>query len=231
MSITAAVSLLLLPFAAIDSSQSPVEPEPADRARIESLRPSTVASGGPRWSIGVGVAFFDVLTMYKEAFLSDWSLFGKVASPTVATSLERALSDRTWLAVDLSAAFERVNSDSSSSAGHQPQNRHRRLSMEFGVRHILNRPGAPVDVSVMALAGGWVEDFLRDSSTSLTQWSAGVSGGIAIDRQLVPGLTVRVASPVIAASYLSIKGTYATRGKGFSTALQLAPRLELRLSF
>lgn len=223
MSITAAVSLLLLPFAAMDSSQTPVQPEPADRARMESLRPSTAAPG-PRWSIGVGVAFFDLLTVQQWAALPDWTPFGKLASPTVATSLERALSDRTWLAVDLSAAFERVNS--------QPQNRHRRLSTEFGVRHILNRPGAPVDVSVMALAGGWVEDFLRDSSTSLTQWSAGVSGGIAIDRQLVPGLTVRVASPVIAASYLSIKGTYASqRGEGFSTALQLAPRLELRLSF
>lgn len=223
MLLVAAVSLLL-PLGALESSAT----------SSESVEPVSA----PSWSIGAGLSF---------GGLSGWiltppvtGLTGLISAPTsvapgVTTSLERSLSERLWLLVGLSGAIATSKRDSGSSTS-------RGISGQVGVRYVLTRPGAMADVSVLALLNGGLDDLSLSSADSpagslrgTSNWNVGLSGGLAVERQLASGLSVRIATPLISAGYSRGKITYVdaadVRTTGFSAGLVLAPRLELRLTF
>ncbi len=71
-----------------------------------------------------------------------------------------------------------------------------------GMRRILTRAGAPVDVSVLVLAEAGVVDADQrfvylgsETRQDVTSWLAGAGAGVAVDRELTGGLSLRVASP------------------------------------
>lgn len=225
MLLVVAVSLLL-PLGALESSPP----------SSESVEPVSA----PSWSIGAGLSF---------GGLSGWSLTPPVTgltgltglsvltsvAPGVTTSLERSLGERLWLLVGLSGAIATSQRDAGSSTS-------RGISGQIGVRYVLTQPGAMADVSVLALLNGGLDDLSLSSANlaagsvrGASNWSIGLSGGLAVERQLASGLSVRIATSLISAGYSRGKITYVDAADvmttGFSAGLVLAPRLELRMAF
>jgi hypothetical protein len=99
-----------------------------------------------------------------------------------------------------------------------------------------------VEVSLLLLAEAGVADAdvhfvggATEQRQDATAWVAGVNAGIAVDRVLAGGLSLRVASPLLGASYtwerLDEPGQPRREGSGLHASALLAPRLELRLAF
>jgi hypothetical protein len=163
--------------------------------------------------------------------------------PAVSASLERRLSDRTWLVVGGNGTMQRFREDEAISSYSYPRDDSRYLAVTGGVRRILTRPGAVVQVSLVALGMAGVVDLDRryvdyygvSTSTAETSWYAGANAGIALDRELTDGLSLRVASPLLDATYSwsrrDVTGAARQHSSGLSVSALLAPRLELRLAF
>jgi hypothetical protein len=228
LSVTAALSLLLT---AADPSPSAAEP-PSENPSPQATQ-SPGAAREPAWSIGAG------LTFGQGGLSSLSSLTGLTTlAPGVSAFVEHQRGPRSFLVLDLSAAYQ-SSQYGSGSTGHV---RRRSVSADIGFRYLLTAPDAVVDVSVLALVNGGLSDSVSTVSGSLssqvlglTQWNLGVSGGFVVERKLVPGLFVRISTPVLYASYDRGKADYADLNtvttSGFGVGLRLAPRLELRLTF
>jgi hypothetical protein len=237
MSLTAAaLSLLVLPLGAIDASAS--QDRPVETPRAES----SAAAPAPSWSIGAGLG----LTCFAgPTFLSSaqsvWQ-FPTLAAPRVTTSLERALSARTWLIADVAASFQNLRGEGSASA---QSSRYSSIFADVGVRRVLTPASAPVEVSALALlVGGYRRgsytlpdgsDSTKVSDYSWSQWNVGVAGGVAVERHLIQNLSVRISTPILFAGYArnraSSPNSQDVSASGMTAGLQLAPRLDLRLAF
>jgi len=145
------------------------------------------------------------------------------------------LGERLWLLVGLSGAIATSQRDSGPSTS-------RGISGQIGTRYVLTRSGAIAEVSVLALLNGGFDDLSYSSANlaagwvrGMSNWNIGLSGGLAVERQLASGISVRIATPLISAGYSRGKITYVDAADvmttGFSAGLVLAPRLELRLTF
>jgi hypothetical protein len=211
----------------------------APLAAVAQTPPPTVAEATAAeadWSFGAGVSF--------GVFVSSASLGGLAAVstgvPVVAASLERRLSDRTWLVLGGAGAVSRDRV--AFTAYGEARADSRSLYLTAGVRRVLTRAGAPVDVSILALGEAGVADADQRSVLAgsealqeMTSWLAGASAGIAVDRELTGGLSLRVASPLLGVTYARSRyesaGQPAPTASSFSVRALLAPRLELRLAF
>jgi len=69
----------------------------------------------------------------------------------------------------------------------------------------------------------------------VTSWLAGANAGLAVERELTGRLSLRIASPLLGASYSRERveevGQPAQTARVFSIQAIIAPRLELRLAF
>jgi hypothetical protein len=76
-------------------------------------------------------------------------------------------------------------------------------SLDLGVRQRVTGRGAPVEVTILAVAeGGYGSsrgstDGPASLSTRQTSWALGGNVGLAVDRELTSGLTLRVATAAI----------------------------------
>jgi len=158
--------------------------------------------------------------------------------PGASAFLEHQRGPRSFLVLDLSGTYQSSQFESGSTGN----TRQRSLAADIGLRYLLTAPDAVVDVSVLALVNGSLSDSVNTISSGLSsqflgqsQWSLGVSGGLVVERKLVPGLFVRISTPVLYASYARSKVDYVNMSSdilsGFGVGLRLAPRLELRLAF
>lgn len=232
----AALSLLVLPLGAIDS------PAPQDRP-VETPRTEDPAAVlAPSWSIGAGLGLSYFAGSISSSSSQSISQFPMPTSPQVTTSLERALNARTWLAADVSASFQNLRGDGAASG---QSIRYSSLNVDVGIRRVLTRASAPVEVSALALLGGgygqnsyalpdsW--DSTKFNNVTVSQWNVGVAGGLAVDRRLTQGLSVRISTPVLFAGYARNKASYPSSpdlsASGLTAGLRLAPRLDLRLAF
>jgi len=219
----ALAALVFAPLVAVAQAPSPTAPE-ATRPEAE-------------WSFGSGVSF--------EVFgFSGSTLGGLIIAdvPVVTGSLERRLSGRTWLVLGGSGSVSRNRSDVPVDAVGFARDDARQFIVSGGVRRAITRVGAPVEVSGLILAeAGAVDAEQRFVSPGLerrqdmTSWLAGASVGIAVDRELTGGLSLRVASPLLGGRYTRSRveeaGQPDRTGSGLSVRALLAPRLELRLAF
>jgi len=120
------------------------------------------------------------------------------------------------------------------------------LSVSAGLRRVVTRPGAIVDVSLLAtVEGGYlheVEQFTTMApatgpATTDTRHQgnyAAVTGGIVVERELTDGLALRISTSLLAASWskVELKDDAGTRNATSGTvSVALAPFLELRLAF
>lgn len=233
---TAALSLLVLPLGAIDASAS--QDRPVETPRAES----SAAAPAPSWSIGagLGLTYFAGPTLLSSA-QSVWQ-FPTLATPQVTTSLERALSARTWLIADVAASFHNYRGEGSASA---QSIRYSSIFADVGVRRVLTPASGPVEVSALALLiGGYGRvsqtlpnwsDNAQISDSSSSQWNVGVAGGVAVERHLIQNLSVRISTPILFAGYARNKASSPSSQdmsvSGLTAGLQLAPRLDLRLAF
>jgi hypothetical protein len=66
-------------------------------------------------------------------------------------------------------------------------------------------------------------------------WGVGLTLGLAVERELTSGLSLRVATPLVGASWsrstLDSSADGLTTSEGGGASLILAPSLELRLAF
>jgi hypothetical protein len=152
------------------------------------------------------------------------------------------LSDRSWLFLNLSGGVARNRADVAEGDSGFTRLDQRGLTASVGVRHVLTRRTAPVEVSTLVGLHGGISDidehlqsFTTTRRTDSTTWFAGASAGISIERALTDGLALRLFSPLLFATYSH--GTVRSAGQptetstGASFAVQIRPQLELVLYF
>jgi hypothetical protein len=232
---TLALAALLFAPVLAAAHAPPTADSTAASSPAPAARPAADASA-PQWSLGGGVSYV-ILRLQSPVGSS-------LLEPSASASLEHRLSARTWLVVGAYGSVQRFRSDDPAVDSYGiPRNDSRQLALTLGVRRILTRPGAMVQVSLLALGEAGVGDADRrtvyfsgvSTSTDETTWNVGADAGIALDRELTDGLSLRVASPLLGARYswsvVDATGTARRHSSGFSVDALLAPRLELRLAF
>ncbi|BDG02128.1 hypothetical protein [Anaeromyxobacter oryzae] len=203
--------------------------------------PPTPVAAAPRadWNLGGGLGSGLFVSYFSSIPVP--SLVTELL-PVVTASLERRLSGRTWLAFGVSGAFSQRRDDVPAGATGPTRADVQQLFVTAGLRGVVTGSTAPVDVSILVLAEGGsihMDDRGLISGTETEQkttgWLAGAELGIAVDRELTSGLSLRVATPLIAATYsegrVETVGEPARSGTNFVARALIAPRLELRMAF
>jgi hypothetical protein len=190
-------------------------------------------SSPPRWSLGAGISTTYVYLLGSGAP----GFVGVGSSPSGHASLERRLSDSSWLVLGLDGTISDREQDA-AGGGEKSRQEYRRLALDLGVRRVVTRPGAVVDFSLLAVAMGGYQEQLRTGSTLPDQedssWYVGGNVGFAVDRELTEGLSVRIATPVAGVTWQKIRTKVSDEilnGHELTAGVFLAPRLELRLAF
>jgi hypothetical protein len=212
----------------------------------EAAQPGASSGGAtgsyePRWSIGAGVGWarsFSVVNALSQTgvILTDPSV------PQAIASLERAIGPRTWLVLGASGTIDRYRSDLPEGTTGVDKVDNRQFSLNVGVRQIVTSAGAPVDVSLVFLAEGGIADskgsWTGAFSGELDQWTTwqlGASGGLAVDRELTRGLSVRIGTPILGVAWTRSRTKVSDArdlwSSSFTAGLNLAPYAELRLAF
>jgi hypothetical protein len=203
-----------------------------------------------RWTIGAGVGFSQ-LVLISSSSASAVGLLGMGSAPIATFSLERRLGERTWLVFGGSGSVSHTDSDRpppvagvTFSALTTDESEGGALSI--GLRRVVTRPGALVDVSLQATVEGGTSHEHQEYTTVGTvippakngiryeSRYAAVTGGIAVERELTGGLAVRISTPLVGASWSRSErkddlGKTASRSMG--AFVTLSPRIELRLAF
>jgi hypothetical protein len=201
---------------------------------------SPAAPAAPRWSLGAGVISF-AGPLSSARFITTTNFVSPPSLPGAQASLERRLGDDTWLVLGVLGAVDRQRAEVPAGASGRTRFDQAVFGLDVGVRRLLTPRGAPLDVSLL-LAGnagvGHSREDLTFTTTTVqrqTTWGVGASAGIAVDRELVSNLSVRVATSLFAAGYTwgrtEVSGGGTGDGSSFAAGFQLAPSLELRLAF
>jgi hypothetical protein len=244
---------LLLPVLAI-AQPTPAEaaaPAPAAPAPAMALAPegtpatSAAPAEAATWNFGAGLSFAGVGTAYLayQGGSSQTAWYPSAFAPTA--SLERRLALRTWLAFGFNAAvgrqsYEPTSAGSSGSLDGDSQ----LLVLRAGVRQVVwSRSRFEVSVFALGEVGTIsLSSKYQQASGDLTEekwssWLVGASAEVSVDRELIPGLSVRLATPLLHAAWqsgewTSIGATTVTnKGHDLQVTAVLSPRLELRFAF
>lgn len=229
--------------AAVSTPAPATAPAPASAPATGGAPAPAPAAPLPQWSFGGGLSY-EVFQF--PASSSGLRMTGALV-PAAGASLERRLSERSWFVLGVSGSVWRDREDVPDGSAGYGRYDTRALSVTAGVRRAVSRAGAPVEVSVVVAALAGVNDgerrldsrYAAASTSSVTRdetsWSAGAQVGLALERELTDGLSVRVASPLLRASYSrgSIRetGKPDARSSAAGVTAALAPTLELRLQF
>ncbi len=194
-------------------------------------------SSSAGWSLGAGVS---TAVIYSSCSTSTGLICPSARGPSASASLERRLSDSSWLVVGFAGAIGDSRQDPIPDSSGGARWKERRLTVDIGLRRIVTGRGAPVEVSILALGeGGYDEasatlDGNAAGEQRFSSWLAGADVGLAIDRELVTGLTLRVATPLAGAWWQKTRQRLSgstVDGRSVDASVYLAPRLELRLAF
>jgi hypothetical protein len=240
VSLIASLLVAAAPAAAQETAERWV---PAEGAEETEAPPPPARPLPPRWSIGAGLGF--AIYDHAPTIFYAASTTPIARAPVVTTSVERRAGERSWLVFGVYGTMTRRDwGDAQTQAYQRTGDEFVEAALTLGLRQVLSPAGAPVDVSLLALAdGGYAHtEFLYADVTpgsTLTQrarsWLVGASLGIAVDRELAPGLLLRVASPLAgvrsARSRVDAPGLTAETTRELSVRALLAPSLELRVAF
>ncbi len=189
-------------------------------------------SSPPRWSVGAGVSTTYIYLLGSGSP----GLVGVGSSPSGYASLERRLTDASWLVLGLDGTISDREQDA-PGGGEKSRQELRQLALDLGVRRVVTRPGAVVDFSLLAMVMGGYYEQLRTSTLADQEdsaWYLGANVGFAVDRELTEGLSVRIATPVAGVTWQRIRTKTSgetLNGRELTAGVFLAPRLELRLAF
>ena len=193
------------------------------------------------WTLGAGLTLGELLVS------SSFGVSPLVASvPSVSASLERAISDRTWLVFGISAFGMReryeLPASAASSSGTLRDQDTAGGAAEFGFRGAVTPAAAIVSVSWLASFEAGFAHTARTFTSSAGDLSdrydvryVGGSVGLAVERTLGERLAVRLATPLARVQYGTTEARPQmgdiTKGTLSGVALVIAPRLELRVAF
>lgn len=205
-------------------------------ARADGTATGDTARTAPTWSLGGGLVWERLAVFPSNTTTPLASVL--VAVPGALGLLERRVTERSWVFLDVSAFVQRYRADVDPNSSGWTRLDERRLGLSFGVRTPVTRAGAPVEVSFVGSLNGSVSDGeqRRTSFGSQTReddrsWSAGANAGIAVQRELTEGLALRVATPILFGSYgswrASAPGQPTRRSTSVTVGVDLAPQLEL----
>jgi len=198
----------------------------------------------PSWSLGGGVTLFQVTTTASVTFPQRNPVQGSPV--TAVASLERRVGDRTWLVLGVAGAFSRVRPGDEAAQVPTTTQDQRLVDVMAGIRRVVTREHAPVELSIVALAeggGGKAEqttDFnaFAQPASSVTQSLLVLGGslGIAVERELLESLAVRLATTFAQVQWTRVRTSVsglptATTTTALGAGVSFAPRLELRLAF
>ncbi len=228
-------------------SAAPVAAAPAPTSAARAAAPSA-----PAWSIGAGVGFSSAFLVGTPSFPSPLTgvYLAPPMVPVAAASLERRISGRSWLVLGVSGSFAHESQDVPPDRAGVKKSDSYALALSAGVRRVLTPAGAPVDVSILALAQAgatrWKGDAAEydygvspvavvDTSVDEWGWRAGGSLGLAVDRTLTGSLSLRLSTPLVGAWYTrtttKATGHPTLDGDEVAASFVIAPSLELRLAF
>jgi len=220
---------------------------PAAHAQAAEAPPAAAAPAADPtapWSVGAGVG-------WGAVYGSSYAYLGSLATspptaPTVRASLERAVAPGWWLELGFTGSASRLRGEKADasaliSAGAYTRDDQVLAAVNLGARHALTRPGAPVCVSMdLALVAGYyashVDLTLVETVTSRSEaFTFGLTAGLAVERELISGLSLRVGTSLASASWSRGRTENTTTGEvtqdGASASLTLSPWLELRQAF
>jgi hypothetical protein len=239
----ALLSLSLAPLAAhAQTSEAP--PAVAAPATALAAAPPAAPAAEPvgPWSLGAGIGY----VAYGPGFVAGFAArpFGGSQLPSVATvqaSLERAVAPAWWLVLGAAGSIYQFSGEAPAGSYQSTRDDSSSASLSIGARRALTRPGAPVTVSTSLLLSAGYGRYSEDLAYPTPEtrrgeaWGVGLTLGLAVERELTSGLSLRVATPLVGASWSrstldsSANGLSSSEGGGAS--LLLAPSLELRLAF
>jgi hypothetical protein len=259
---TAVVAALVAARPAVSFAQATpsVSPAPASTEAAQPVAPAappaSVAAAAPaeqppKWTIGAGLVFVGgsvslAAPSTRIGLLTIGSGFGP-SIPVATFFVERRTSERTWLVFGAEGSVSRQSFGtlpaSSTSFPDQTKDDAERVSLSVGLRRVVTRPRAPVEVSLQATVdGGYIhelQEFVTPTSGATSSirdigWFAGATGGIAVERELTGGLALRISTPLVRAVWTTVerKDDAGKRdGTSWTVLGTLAPTLELRLAF
>jgi len=196
------------------------------------------------WDLGAGLGFgTGVSNLGADSALA-------MSAAPLRLSLERALTESTWLM--LNGSFSHVGGDVPVSNAADPSARNKvsvsdnTLIIQAGVRQIV--VSSLVDVSLfggLEVGNEWVngEGLTTDERSTGPQAGTsaklfGVIVGMAVERELVPSLALRLAADLASATWLwttsqvyAANGPVTTRLNRNGLAVGVEPSIELRLYF
>ncbi|MFL5302736.1 MAG: hypothetical protein ACJ79R_20590 [Anaeromyxobacteraceae bacterium] len=192
----------------------------------------------PSWSLGGGVTLFQLTTISSGRL-------PELSPLTAVASLERRLGDRSWFVLGVAGAFSRVRPGDAATQFPRTTDDLRQVDVMAGIRRVVTREHAPVEVSIVALAegGGGKREQTMDLSAfgqpsqgaSQSLLVLGGSLGIAVERELLDSLAVRLATTFAQVQWArvrtSVTGLPTETTTALSAAVSFVPRLELRLAF
>ena len=191
----------------------------------ETTTTTTTATdtAAPRWSLGAGVGFGQVIVVDDNG--GPLSALGGLGL-TPQASLEYRLQEQLALVLGASTNITTVSpegGDGDTNFG---------VGVRLGLRRFLAGSG-PTRLSLHGLValGYSSRAGFGNAQTSLDFTQAGLIGGLAVDRELIEGLTLRLATDVAGVSFTSISADTGGSVDSFGVNLGLAPSLELRLAF
>lgn len=260
-----AVAALLFPLAAL--AQAEPEPAPEVPPPAPVVVPAVIANPVMHaavpvpndWNVGAGIGFgvsFASLDATPGlaglgglAGSSLSSSLGLSSQPRMTVLIERRLGERLFLGFQLAAGFRGSQSDTFSAVSYRSIN----VDGTIGLRSLFN-PRGVVEVSWFVNLGagyGNVESnaliSTLDASGAVTQtpqtwrsnaFAVGAVAGLALERELVSGLALRLSSSIVGVSYSVSGNTSIVRevstdsaNHGFDGGLRFSPTLELRYAF
>lgn len=213
----------------------------ADGARPEATAQASAGQPGATtpWSLGAGAGYS--LYGISMGFVGYGINLTPLPAPSARASLERAVAPGWWLVFGAEGSANRARGDAPAGSSLSTRGDASWFGASVGVRRALTRPGAAVTVSTDLLARASYAWSRADVASSPPQtlrgeaWRTGLSAGLAVERELTSGISLRVATPLVAVEWgrattdASVSGKATSEGGGVSLAL--APSLELRLAF
>jgi hypothetical protein len=206
------------------------------------VAPAQAPVAATPWSIGAGAGWSIYGSTYYLSSLSYGRTMSPPLVPTVHASLEREVGTGWWLELGFAGSAQRMRGEAPAASGQTTRDDSGTVALNFGVRRALTRPGAPVCISVdLALVAGYTATHVEWESLPTSQTvrgealSLGLAAGMAVERELTSGLSLRVGSSLLEAKWTTASADDSVNGetsrKGGGASLTLAPWLELRLAF
>ncbi len=218
-------------------------------AIASSAATTAQAEESPKWTLGAGLGNVTTFVLPSpNGSLGGLAVLGFASGDSVPVAtffVERRLGDRTWLVFGAAGSVSRTRVDPSPTTGATVPTKFdsEQVSLSAGLRRVVTRPGAPVEVSLQGtVEGGYLHDQQELTTTGAvatteirdTGGFGMVTGGIALERVLTGDLALRISTPLLGGSWAKLEvkdgaGSHdATSARVF---VVLAPRIELRLAF